>query len=648
MSFLRDAGSDEGFRAARPDRAAAAIDAVMSGRARAVLLACLILGLWAITRPYDGVVHDARLYTVQALAGPANDLASDFYFAFGSQDNFTLFSLLYRPLVAALGVDAAHRVAALAGQGVWLIALAVMAATIFPRRFALAACLGVVLLSPAYGGLGIFQYGERFATPRIFCEALVMLALAAAHTRRSWTAWALAVAGLAIHPLMAAPGLGLLFALAAFRRPWLWAALLCGAVAAAALALAGLEPFARLLRRFEGDWLEIVRQRCAFAFFGSWRARDYLDLLAKLSVLALAWRLAEPFERRLLAGLALVLAGGFAATIVGADGLDNVLLVNLQPWRVAWLLTLMANAWTVMAILRLPAGSLGRGTLIAAVSVVAVARLFALPDLVGPALLLAGAIVGAEEIRLRRALVLPAASFVKMLSAVAAGLLAAFFVLLVWTRLDDTGVARLIAGGLLGLAILALARTALATAPTRWAAALGVALVAASVATWDRRDDWARFLSNDHPPADLVAFAQTPGATYWEGGVELNWLLLKRPNYYSCLQGTGAMFYPGTAREYERRRAGLEALATYDFVGGGNRLCAPDAQIPHGPASLGAIREACRALPELRTLILTRALPGAAAEVWRPPVRLTYRVDGEIERVDQFYKYQCADLGSDG
>jgi len=55
----------------------------------------LIGALWLSTHRYFGIVHDGRLYTVQALRAldPAR-WTDDLYFRFGSQDAFTVFSAL--------------------------------------------------------------------------------------------------------------------------------------------------------------------------------------------------------------------------------------------------------------------------------------------------------------------------------------------------------------------------------------------------------------------------------------------------------------------------------------------------------------------------------------------------------------------------
>ncbi|EQD37451.1 hypothetical protein B1A_17558, partial [mine drainage metagenome] len=52
-------------------------------------LILLLLILWLVTRPYEGILWDSEYYTVQALHFLWPDrYANDLYFAFGSQDQF--------------------------------------------------------------------------------------------------------------------------------------------------------------------------------------------------------------------------------------------------------------------------------------------------------------------------------------------------------------------------------------------------------------------------------------------------------------------------------------------------------------------------------------------------------------------------------
>ncbi len=147
---------------------------------RCLVEAAALFSLWIATHPYRGVVHDGRLYTIQALNTlQPGRFAQDLYFKFGSQDSLASFSLIYGPLVAAFGPVWGHFCASVLGAAVWVLALTFLMGALFDdRREALAAIRACIALDAGYGGLNIFHYGEGFATPRIFAEALVMAALA--------------------------------------------------------------------------------------------------------------------------------------------------------------------------------------------------------------------------------------------------------------------------------------------------------------------------------------------------------------------------------------------------------------------------------------------------------------------------------------
>lgn len=68
--------------------------------ASAVHFTLLIATVWLSTRPYLGVIHDSRFYTIQALSAllPGR-FDSDLYFQYGSADQFTLFTLAYTVMV---------------------------------------------------------------------------------------------------------------------------------------------------------------------------------------------------------------------------------------------------------------------------------------------------------------------------------------------------------------------------------------------------------------------------------------------------------------------------------------------------------------------------------------------------------------------
>jgi hypothetical protein len=176
--------------------------------------------------------------------------------------------------------------------------------------------------------------------------------------------------------------------------------------------------------------------------------------------------------------------------------------------------------------------------------------------------------------------------------------------------------------------------------------ALGLAVLAAAIPVTDWRTGWTRFVEEEAVPADLASFLHDTGNTYWEGSFELLWLKLRRPSYYSCVQGTGSMFYPGTAHEYHRRGAALSGLDTADFARDADGDCTPKQNpLAYGPATRDQLVAACRALPDLDTLVLLHAVPGATGATWQSPVPYVLRGAGFVPaKISTFHKYRCAEL----
>ena len=58
-----------------------------------------LLAVNAVALPYRGVIHDSQLYAVQVMNRVENGAyADDLFFRYGSQDKFSLFSVVAAPL----------------------------------------------------------------------------------------------------------------------------------------------------------------------------------------------------------------------------------------------------------------------------------------------------------------------------------------------------------------------------------------------------------------------------------------------------------------------------------------------------------------------------------------------------------------------
>src|SRR6266404_6233513 len=68
----------------------------------------VLLAINALARPYGGITHDTRLYSVQVLNRVEDGAyADDLFFRYGSQDEYSLFSRLAAPRVHVLGLPIA-------------------------------------------------------------------------------------------------------------------------------------------------------------------------------------------------------------------------------------------------------------------------------------------------------------------------------------------------------------------------------------------------------------------------------------------------------------------------------------------------------------------------------------------------------------
>lgn len=604
-----------------------------------------LVALFLATRPHPGVTHDALLYLVQALhrLDPAR-FATDLYFASGSQDRFTLFSALYAPLVQALGPGGGHQAMLLAGHALWLGGLVALMTALFARsRAALAAGAAVIAMNAAYSGYSIFRYAEAFATPRLFAEAGVLLALALGLRGRWWGAVAALAGALVLHPLMTLPGIAVVAVLAARVHPRLWLLLPVGAVLLVPAALAGIDPFARILVAYDPVWWGIVQDRARDVFIANWTVYDLIRLLGLLAFLGMGWTMATGEQRRLLGAAMLVAAAGLAATLVGGDLLRNVLVVNLQPWRALWVLTLLGNAFAAWALLQAPRGGAVRPLLAAAILCHALEAWLRFPGFLSTAL----ALLAWPALLLRDRIDRPwVRKLAVVLAAAALVLMALPMLVLTPPKMQQEGAAPVLAA----LAVLIAAPALLlALRPGRAAApllAVGVLLAVVAGAAADRRPAWDRFATDPAVPEDLRAFLDGAGYTYWDGGLTLLWYKLRQPSAYACYQGAGVIFFRGTAIEYHRRQEALAGLNTSDFSPIPGLNCRPRQDLAEdGPRRAEQLTAACRAMPELDTIVLPHLVPGVPSRAWRPPVPFRRQLPtSAVTLHDMLYRYDCAGL----
>lgn len=295
------------------------------------------LSLMFMIQGYFGIDHDSALYLGEILRVRFPDiLGHDLFFAYGSQGRYTLFPHLIAAVLPYFDVSALFMWATAVGMLLFAGASWGFLRTLVPEGQRFLPWLTLLCLPTVYGAYRIFGYNEAFFTPRLYSEAICLLAAGLLMRQRVLAAiGCLFVAGL-LHPLQTiGAGLILWTWLVLGDRRWLH--VLWAMPAVLALALAGIAPFDGLLRRLDPDTLRLARTFSTHLFVAGWRAIDFQTLAFDVLVLLHAARTqTPPLQRWGLAAL-IGLGLGLVASLVLADLMRLVLPIELQLWRVHWL-----------------------------------------------------------------------------------------------------------------------------------------------------------------------------------------------------------------------------------------------------------------------------------------------------------------------
>jgi hypothetical protein len=260
-------------------------------RHQTVTAALSLSAIWLLTHRYHGIHHDALFYAVQALAhaAPAR-FEHDLFFAFGSQDDYTLFTPVYAWLSKQVGLGRAAFMLLVAAQCIWVFAVVQIARQWLHGIYLVAGLALLFALPGQYGYDPVFHYAESFLTARVWAENLVLAGVAATMRGRIPLSAAALGGACLLHPIMALPGV--LF-LAAYhgQKYWKWLPLMFVLVLAAALAMPAMD----------APWIELVRRRAPFVFIDQWRWQEWLEPFTWIGVLLAAARGVAPARNAFLA-----------------------------------------------------------------------------------------------------------------------------------------------------------------------------------------------------------------------------------------------------------------------------------------------------------------------------------------------------------
>ena len=549
----------------------------LKNRSHAIVGMLALFTLWLLGHPYWGLYHDARLYAVQALYHlHPHIFENDLFFHYGSQDQYSIFSLFYAQAITLFGLNFAVFFLTLAGQLLWFTSAAFLLSSLSSGFVHWLSLLLITVLPGFYGSEHIFSYGEPYLTPRIYAEAIALSGIGFAVKGRWWLAGMLVFFALALHPLMTLPALLILIIYhGPVQNKWLNKKTVV-LVAVIFIALLTIEPFNRLLQTMDSQWYRLSLQRSPFLEFTAWHIADWMPIIFSESVLFTAWLAAEGKLKKIFFAVLATSIIGITLNIIGVTLLKNTLLLQIQTWRWLWLLqwfTYFAFAWfagaywkrsecaRAMILVLICAWSMreSTGALIAPLAAVAwtwhVSQGYEqkLPRIVWIGLyclLLQSAVwyVLNTELNFRLTkLNYPENNWVHAFLGSSASVIIAPVFLFIWHIFKNN--------------------------QTLWNPALASIITSVAffitISEWDKRQpvSFPRPLSNSEEFAGFRRVIPENSLVYWEDNNAMNvWFLLARSSYISETQVAGIVFNRQTALEALRRTENIRPVSMRDYA----------------------------------------------------------------------------------
>jgi hypothetical protein len=531
----------------------------------------IALSVFLLSRPYLGIIHDGYIYIGRALADlDSNGVGRDLMFVHDGQFGFSVFRFAATALVALLGPALAAKALVFSAELGWFCAAAAFARQLTSGRAAWAVLIFTVLLPASYGAPYTFGFAEPFAVPRPFSEALVLASLAAlACGRNRLSLFGLIAAGL-MHPVMSLPGFAVyLVVLSVEDKRWFFFAALGLAVLIIGGA-AGLPILDRLFTSVDPAFRGLFESRSPFLFPSLWPSESFSPLLVQTATIAIAAHLQQGRVRCTL--FAIILAGfcGIAVAAIFGDWLSSLLIVQLQPSRMVWLMSAAGAMALGVCALKLwqqrPSGRIVLALLVLSWSFITQFEVASVA-----AILAFYLHFGERRFEpLLKARFVPAIwVFTLAVSAIWQLRLSAFpwhFSMNAPEGYGDT--LSVLVKYLLPLPVCALAAYFAIVRPriSPWLQT-GFALLLAGAAAffWDRRSPDQRMFEASRPPAEILQeIGRQKGDVLWIDGLAEAWFMLGRPQWVSPLQGIPIIFSPILANEWRDRTQDLMSLRLAD------------------------------------------------------------------------------------
>ena len=295
----------------------------------------LLFTIWILTHPYLGIWHDASLYTAQALSH-LNPTAfrKDLFFAYGSQDSFTLFSPLYAYLINAIGINLAAIYLLSLFHLIWFSSCWLLYRRFLHGKWLWLALIMTFGMSRYYGGGDTLSYSEGFITARIAGEAFALAGIAAYFWGFQKTGILLAFIGTSFHPLIAGWGLAIII-----LSHCNWRFILAAVVLSLIFLFISPTLLNTFLRPIDDEWRTLVVATSPYIFMDQWSIKDLSRACMILSFVIVAFNVST--EKKLWGSLLVATLAGLGASWLGASIFHNALITQLQLWRVLWIASVL-------------------------------------------------------------------------------------------------------------------------------------------------------------------------------------------------------------------------------------------------------------------------------------------------------------------
>jgi hypothetical protein len=520
-----------------------------------------VFALWVFCNPFFGIDSSSLIYVGRALADlDPSGVGRDIMFRLDGQSGFTIFTPIMDALARMVGLSNATILVAALSVVASFSGAVVFAFAIANDRLRYLIVVFAATLPAYYGGYKVFSYAEAAASPRPFAETFVLFGLAALLKNRLKLSILLMLCAALLHPIMAMGGIAIL-ALWLITTSQRWALLVLVALAAAIGAAALFPILARPTALIDPDWRAVLVARNPYLFPGLWLTGWVGRAAARTATLLVAASFVSPPIRKLFLIALAVGYGSLAVSYIFGERLSWLLVLQLQPWRMMWLVFALGVVAAAICV-----SELWRRDSVGRIVLLLLALAWASDDYDGLATLLSIAAMAIffsvdPKLQLFQG---------KTVWVLLAGLGTLFLAGLLLPQISLLATTAAAPEGFSGEARRTLALTydytAIAALISVWflagwphvsravfAAGSGV-LAALALYSWDQRSLANRYFDSGKGAPELEAImAARPGEVYWVDGLRETWWWLHRPSWASTLQGAGIVFSRDLALLYEAR-----------------------------------------------------------------------------------------------